>query len=334
MLRVDASDRGQSPPASLRHAVGITMRALNWHRSNTFHHRQFPPARALADRLRTASAGGVSVCLPARNEERTIGPILECLGGLRELGLVHQIVVVDDSTDSTAEIAIELGAEVYVQRELMPELGEVLGKGDALWRALPMLRGEILCFLDADSEHFGPHFVSGLLGPLLHDERIGFVKAFYRRPFRFGELTLPDEGGRVTELTARPLLNLFYPDLAGFEQPLAGEVAVRRTLLEQLPFATGYGVDIALLIDAYAAVGLEGLAQVDLDVRQNAHQPLRDLTGMASAVLRAMAVRLEREGRLRGPLPSGLLMPEGQDLRAHSVSGIERPPLLAARAAA
>jgi glucosyl-3-phosphoglycerate synthase len=278
--------------------------------------------------------GPVSVCLPARNEERTIGSILTCLGELREIGLVDQIVVVDDSTDCTAEISRQLGAEVHGQRGLRPGLGEVLGKGDALWRALPVLRGEIVCFLDADSEHFGPHFVSGLLGPLVHDERIAFVKAFYRRPFRFGDLTLPDEGGRVTELTARPLLNLFYPDLSGFEQPLAGEVAMRRTLLERLPFATGYGVDIALLIDAYGAVGLDGLAQVNLDLRQNAHQPLRELAGMASAVLRAVAVRLEREGRLSGPLPSGLLVPETDDLRVHSVSATERPPLLAARAAA
>ena len=141
-------------------------------------------------------------------------------------------------------------------------------------------------------------------------------------------------GATITELTARPLLNLFYPDLAGFEQPLAGEVAIRRSLLERLPFATGYGVDIAMLIDAYSAVGLDGLAQVNLDVRQNAHQPLRELTGMASAVLRAVAVRLEREGRLRGPLPSALLLPETDDLRVNSVSATERPPLLAARAAA
>lgn len=318
----------------LRHAVLMTMRALSWHQRNTFHHRQFPSASALAARLRAAEMGPVSVCLPARNEARTIGPILNCLAGLRELGLIDQIVVVDDSVDGTAEIARELGAEVHAQRKLRPELGEVLGKGDALWRALPVLRGEIVCFLDADSEHFGPHFVSGLLGPLIDDARIAFVKAFYRRPFRFGELTLPDEGGRVTELTARPLLNLFYPDLAGFEQPLAGELAIRRTLLERLPFATGYGVDIALLIDAYGAVGLDGLAQVNLDLRQNAHQPLRELAGMASAVLRAVALRLEREGRLHGPLPSGLLVPETDDLRVQSVSATERPPLLEARAAA
>ncbi|MGN6168904.1 MAG: glucosyl-3-phosphoglycerate synthase, partial [Solirubrobacteraceae bacterium] len=318
----------------LSHAVVVTMRAVSWHQSNTFHHRQFPSARVLAERLRAAETGPVSVCLPARNEERTIGPILSCLGDLRELGLVEQIVVVDDSTDRTAEIARGLGAEVHGQSELRPDLGDVLGKGDALWRALPVLRGEIVCFLDADSEHFGRHFVTGLLGPLVHDERIAFVKAFYRRPFRFGDLTLPDEGGRVTELTARPLLNLFYPDLAGFEQPLAGEVAIRRRLLERLPFATGYGVDIALLIDAYQVMGLAGLAQVNLDLRQNAHQPLRELAVMASAVLRAVAVRLEREGRLWGPLPSGLLVPETEDVRVQSVSVTERPPLVTARAAA
>ena len=310
------------------------MRALSWHQRNTFHHSQFSSASALAARLRAAEMGPVSVCLPARNEVRTIGPILRCLRELREVGLIEQIVVVDDSVDGTAEVARELGAEVHAQRELRPELGEVLGKGDALWRALPVLRGEIACFLDADSEHFGPHFVTGLLGPLVDDPRVAFVKAYYRRPFRFGELTLPDEGGRVTELTARPLLNLFYPDLAGFEQPLAGEVAMRRTLLERLPFATGYGVDIALLIDAYAAVGLDGLAQVNLDLRQNAHQPLRELAGMASAVLGAVALRLEREGRLHGPLPSGLLIPETDDLRVQSVSATERPPLREVRAAA
>ena len=206
----------------------------------------------------------------------------------------------DNSSDGTGEIARALGVDVRAQEQLMPEHGPVLGKGDAMWRALPILTGDIVCFLDADSEDFGAHFVTGLVGPLLRDPRIAFVKGFYRRPFRVGELTLPQGGGRVTELTARPLLNLFYPELAAIEQPLAGEIAVRRELLERLPFMTGYGVDIALLIDAYHAVGLDGLAQVDLDVRQNAHQPLRDLGPMAYAVLQAVASRLEREGRSRG----------------------------------
>jgi glucosyl-3-phosphoglycerate synthase len=197
-----------------------------------------------------------------------------------------------------------------------------------------VLTGDVVCFLDADSECFGVHFACGLIGPLLCDRQIEFVKGFYKRPFRVGELTLPDEGGRVTELTARPLLNLFYPDLAPVRQPLAGEIAARRELLEQLPFVTGYGVDIALLIDAYAAVGLDALAQIDLDVRQNAHQSLRDLGPMAFAVLEAVASRLQREGRLRGPLPSTFLAPDEDELYTRSAPAVERPPLAVLRAAA
>jgi glucosyl-3-phosphoglycerate synthase len=217
---------------------------------------------------------------------------------------------------------------VHSQDDLRPELGPVLGKGDAMWRALPVLTGEVICFLDADSEQFGAHFACGVLGPVLCRPEISFVKGFYRRPFRIGDTTVPDGGGRVTELTARPLLNLFYPDLAGIRQPLAGEIAARRDLLERLPFATGYGVDIGLLIDVYSAVGLDGIAQVDLDVRQNAHQPLRDLGPMASAVLETVAARLEREGRLRGAL-SGVEVPS-----AAGPVPVERPPLRSLRAAA
>jgi glucosyl-3-phosphoglycerate synthase len=312
----------------------MSQRARSWHRQNTFHHDSFPASRLLEERRRTPRPPSVSVCLPARNEEQTIGSILEGLIPLRNVGLVDQIAVVDGSSDRTPEIARALGAEVYSQNQLLPEWGEALGKGDAMWRALSVLRGELVCFLDADSERFGSHFACGLLGPLVCTENIHFVKASYSRPFRVGGATLPNEGGRVTELTARPLLNLFYPELAGFGQPLAGEFAARRPLLERLPFATGYGVEIGLLIDALAAVGLDGLAQVDLDVRQNAHQPLRELGPMAAAVLRALAVRLEREGRLDGPLPETLLMPGADGLRELTVGAVERPPLVEARAAA
>ncbi len=287
--------------------------ADTWYRHNTFRHQAYPP-----ERLARARRASVSICLPARDEERTIGQILEQLAPLRELGIIEQVVVVDDSRDSTPAIATRLGAEVHPQSELMPELGPVLGKGDAMWRSLPLLRGELVCFLDADSERFGAHYVCGLLGPLLCEPGIAFVKGFYRRPFRVGGVTLPDEGGRVTELTARPLLSTFYPPLAAFEQPLAGEVAATRELLERLPFVTGYGVDIGLLLDAYGLASLDALAQVDLDVRQNAHQPLRELGAMASAVLQAVAVRLKREGRLRGPI----------------APVIERPPLVLRDAAA
>jgi glucosyl-3-phosphoglycerate synthase len=307
----------------------MTMRARTWHQSNTFAHQRYPAARLAAERTAT-----VSICLPARNEAGTIGPILEQLMPLIGRGVVDQVVVVDDSSDGTADIARGLGAEVHDQFALAPELGPVLGKGDAMWRSLRVLRGEVICFLDADSQEFGSHFACGLLGPLLCESRIAFVKGFYRRPFRVGDTTLPDGGGRVTELCARPLMNLFYPELAAIEQPLAGEVAARRELLERLPFVTGYGVDIALLLDAYDLAGLDALAQVDLDVRQNAHQPLRDLGPMAYAVLQAVGARLEREGRLRGPLPGTFLVPgaEGPHLRASHP--VQRPPLADLRAAA
>ena len=307
----------------------MSVRVRSWHRSHTFHHSEFPPERLAAGRRHT-----VSVCLPARDEERTIGAIVSSLTPLREAGVIDQIVVVDASTDDTAQIARELGAEVHDQNDLRPEMGPVQGKGDAMWRSLAVLTGDVICFLDADSDHFGGHFACGLLGPLLTDSRLSFVKGLYRRPFRVGEMTLPDGGGRVTELTARPLLNLFYPELAGVAQPLAGEVAARRELLESLPFVTGYGVDIALLVDAYHAVGLEGLAQVDLDVRQNAHQPLRDLGPMAFAVLRALASRLERDGRLTGPLPATFLTPGDEELPTLGGDQVERPPVATLRAAA
>ena len=307
----------------------MSARARSWHRSNTYVHSAFP-----AQRLAAESSASVSICLPARNEARTIGTILEQLLPLRDLGIVDQIVVVDDSTDGTGDIARLRGATVYDQEQLMPELGPVLGKGDAMWRALPHLGGEVICFLDADSEDFGPHFACGLLGPILCDQRISFVKGFYRRPFRVGEVTLPEGGGRVTELTARPLLNLFFPELAAIEQPLAGEIAVRRELIENLPFVTGYGVDIGLLLDAYERIGLQGLAQVDLDVRQNAHQPLRELGPMAYAVLHAVATRVAREGRLEGPLPASFTTLGEDGPAASGAEPVERPPLTRLRAAA
>lgn len=293
-------------------------RARRWEQTHSFSHRDFPLERLIA----AAERPSVSICLPARNEERTIGPILHALEPLRQAGVVGQLVVVNHSTDATGEIAAGLGAEVYDQEHLMPEFGPVLGKGDAMWRALRVLRGELICFLDADSEQFGAHFALGLLGPLICDPTVAFVKGFYRRPFRLGETVVSEGGGRVTELTARPLLKRFFGDLSAVRQPLAGEVAARRELLVQLPFVTGYGVDIGLLLDAYAAVGLERLAQVDLDVRQNDHQPLRDLGPMAEAVLATVSARLAQSGRLAdgdhvAPVQRPPMAAFGRQARAH-----------------
>lgn len=276
----------------------------------TFSHRAFT-----ADLLADARKVSVSVCLPARDEASTIGPILEQLMPLRDRGVVDQVVVVDDSTDGTGDIARDLGAEVHDQSARIADLGPVCGKGDAMWRALSVLRGDVICYLDADSEDFGAHFALGLIGPLLTDPSLAFVKGFYRRPVKLGDTRLPEGGGRVTELTARPLLTRFFPELSGFLQPLAGEIAARRTLLERLPFATGYAVDIGLLIDAWRTAGLDALAQVDLDVRQNRHPPLTDLGPMAAAVLAAVTSRLEQDGRLQPSGPPLLERPAMASLR-------------------
>ncbi|HKP90094.1 MAG TPA: glucosyl-3-phosphoglycerate synthase [Thermoleophilaceae bacterium] len=263
----------------------------------SYHHSQFGAARA------------VSVCIPVREEAGTIGGIVESL-----LDSVDQVVVVDaSSSDGSAAIAAGAGAEVYDQSELLPEFGELRGKGDAMWRSLTVLRNEIVCFVDGDSLDFGPHFVHGLVGPLFADPSLRYVKGFYRRPF--GDQ--PEGGGRVTELTARPLLRLFYPELAECRQPLAGEIAARRSLLESIPWATGYGIEIAQLIDVYREVGIDAMAQVDLDVRRNRHQPLSALGAMASDVAAALATRLAREGRL-----------------TEAPAVLERPPLRSLRAAA
>jgi glucosyl-3-phosphoglycerate synthase len=301
-----------------------------WLRERSFHHSDFPPERLAAERT-----GSVSVCVPAREEAKTIGTIVRDLVGLRERGVIDQVVVVDgSSTDGTGRIAADEGAEVHVQSDLLPEFGPCQGKGDAMWRALTVLRGDIVAFVDADSEDFGPHFATGIVGPLVLDERIEFVKGFYRRPFKYDSVCAPEGGGRVTELTARPLLNLFYPELAAFAQPLAGEIAARRSLFERLPWATGYAIEIGQLIDAWYAVGLWGMAQVDLDVRQNRHQELRDLGPMAYAVLRGVTERLVREGRLSVEQRDALLTPGPEGLEERIVTLTERPPIASLAAGA
>jgi glucosyl-3-phosphoglycerate synthase len=269
-----------------------------WMRTRTFHHSLYSPAQVAA--ARSERGLSVSVCLPARECAQTVEEIVSALIPLREGGAIDEIVVIDAaSADGTATLARCAGASVYQETELIPELGPVLGKGDAMYRALAVLRGDVVCYLDADTLGFSAHYATGLLGPLVCEPyEIAFVKAFYRRPFEHGALSLPEEGGRVNRLLARPALSLFYPELSAVRQPLAGEVAARRDLLERLPFATGYGVEIGMLIDAWREVGLERIAQVDLDEHRNHHQPLTALESMARTVLATIARRVQDEGRL------------------------------------
>jgi glucosyl-3-phosphoglycerate synthase len=267
----------------------------------------------------------VTVVIPARECATTVAGVIETtVGPAYDAGLVDQVVVVDAaSIDGTADRAAAAGATVMQQDELAPELGPALGKGDAMWRALAATGGEIVCFLDADTEDPDPGHLLGLLGPLLTDPEIALVKGAFARPFNAGGRALPDEGGRVTELMARPLLNLHVPLLAGFTQPLAGEFAGRRRLLERLPFPVGYGIEIALLIDALEEMGLEALAECRLGSRQNRHQSLRALGEMAFAVLAAV------ERRTDGPRSAtgGQFLRPWEDGRIVRVPVGERPPL-------
>ncbi|WP_084960958.1 glucosyl-3-phosphoglycerate synthase [Thermoactinospora rubra] len=279
------------------------------------------------DRLLAAKGGStVSVVLPARNEERTVGVIVSAI--VRDLtGLVDEVLVVDSrSTDATAAVAAAAGARVVHQDAVLPHLPPMSGKGEALWKGLAASRGELVVFIDADLRNFGSHFVTGLLGPLLTDPSIHYVKAAYDRPLG----SKPGEGGRVTELVARPLLNLFWPELAGFIQPLGGEYAGRRRVLEQVPFVTEYGVETALLIDLLGLIGLDAMAQVDLGCREHSHQSTAALGRMAGQILLTAWSRLERDGRIvASEPPATTLLQFGLDRvpTTTSVAVAERPPL-------
>jgi glucosyl-3-phosphoglycerate synthase len=317
----------------------MNMTVWEWFEQRSFHHRDF---HSLALASNEAERPSTTLILPARNVAGTIGAILTIVADLRaRTGLPDQVIVVDaDSPDGTADIARAHGAEVYSENELISSYGPAQGKGDAMWRSLSVARGDIVMFADADTTDFRDHYVYGTLGPLLADPAIQFCKAAYRRPFTQGEKSVPDGGGRVTELMAKPLLNLFYPELAGFVQPLAGEFAARRELLNAVPFFTGYGVEIGMMIDVFAEVGLEGMAQVDLGTRQNRHQSLANLTRMSSVVLRTVAIReglAQREADGDEPGLWELRQPEtylhavatedGLRLDEHLNELIERPPL-------
>jgi glucosyl-3-phosphoglycerate synthase len=249
------------------------------------------------DRLLEGKRQTLTVVLPAREVADTVGPIVERVLALD--GLVDQVLVVDaDSEDGSGEIARAAGADVRSQRELRPEFGTVLGKGDAMWRALAAATGDLVAYIDADTRDFTPQFVTGLFGPLICEPDVEFVKGTYRRPFTAGDKVVPDGGGRVSQLTARPLLSAFYPDIAGLTQPLAGVVAAPRELLERLPFATGYAVETSMLLDVREAVGAGAIVETDLGERRNFHQPLHALRPMAEEVLAVVCERLRREGRL------------------------------------
>jgi glucosyl-3-phosphoglycerate synthase len=301
--------------------------AEGWFASRSYPHRRFADLAALAERKRRLALS-VSLVLPCREVAGTIGAVLDEVESLRRAtGLVDQVVVVDaGSRDGTADLARTRGAEVHDEAELLPQAGPVLGKGDAMWRALSVARGDVVLYADADSASFGAHFVYGMLGPLLCEEDVRFVKATYHRPFTAPDGTVVDDAGRVTELTAKPLLAIFYPELAGFGQPLAGEVAARRDLLCAIPFFTGYAVEAGMLVDVFRRIGLQGMAQVDLGSRVNRSQRLLALNSMSYAVARALLARAGRAVEADAYLHAAN-HPGGVQLERRRVQVVERPPL-------
>lgn len=276
---------------------------------------------------------GVSVVLPARNEGATVEAVVRACRQL-EGRLVDELVLLDGgSEDETAALAARAGARVYADTAVLPEYGPALGKGDSLWRALTVTSHELVVFVDTDIRNPHPHFVWGLLGPLLEDPNIALVKAFYERPVEMGAVLHPSGGGRVTELLARPLINLFWPALAGLVQPLAGEYAARRSLLEAIPFCTGYGVELGMLIDALALVGESAIGQVDLRERVHRNQSIEALSRMAFGIMQVAARRLTDDGRLTldGGMPQTYVQFTRDGAGVHRAEAevvvTERPPL-------
>ena len=268
----------------------------------------------------------VSVVLPALNEEETVGEIVAIIRHdlMQQVPLVDEIVVVDSgSTDRTSAVAAAAGARVVHRDDILPRIPAVPGKGEVLWRSLLVTSGDIVCFIDADLKEFSSDFVTGIVGPLLTDPGVDLVKAMYDRPLGGAS----GQGGRVTELMARPLLNMHWPQLAGFVQPLGGEYAARRSLLEQLPFPVGYGVELGMLVDALHLVGLDALAQVDVGVRKHRHQDGQALGRMAAAIYRTAQLRLARGHLIRPALTQFERGRDGFQPRTYSVDTEERPPM-------
>jgi glucosyl-3-phosphoglycerate synthase len=314
----------------------IPAKVDRWFAEANFHHGEFADLERLAQ-LKQKQGITVSLVLPTLNEAETIGPIVARANReLRErVPLVDEVLVIDSaSTDETRAIAEGAGARVVQHPDVLSRYGSFHGKGEALWKSLYETSGDIVVWADTDVRNWHARMVYGTLGPLLVESRLQYVKGYYQRPIVEGGVLKEGGGGRVTELVARPLINLFFPELSGFIQPLSGEYAGRRSLLEQLPFFTGYAVEIGHLIDALDRVGIAGLGQVDLERRLHRNQELEGLSRMSFVILQAVMKRLEerRRARLFAELGSTMKLPRSGrgrlSLEVQEIADQERPPMI------
>jgi nucleotide-binding universal stress UspA family protein len=314
----------------------LSERVDQWFAENTFHRREFEEMAKLVE-LKHKQKLTISLGLPALNEAETVGHIIRIIKQklFDDLPLLDELVLIDSgSTDDTVKIAEDIGIPVYVHQEILPQHGAFRGKGEALWKSLFVLKGDIIAWVDTDIRNFYPGFVYGLLGPLLREPEIAYVKGFYRRPIKMEGKLVSEGGGRVTELTIRPLFNLFYPELSGMIQPLAGEYAGRRSALERVPFFTGYGVETGLLIDLFTEVGLNAIAQVDLEERVHRNQTLASLSQMAFAIIQVVMQRLQEKNRIQMMdevnRSMKLIKPQEKSyaLELKPIQDRERPPMI------
>ena len=313
------------------------MSSVDWLKTNTYHHSRFKDISALVERKEERKLK-ISVCFPTLNEERTIAKEIVLIRSelMSRHPLVDEIVVIDSgSTDRTREIAAEYGASVYLASEILSRLPPLKGKGENLWKALHVLSGDIIVYVDADIKNIHPRFVYGLIGPLLAQDEVKFVKAFYDRPISLdAKRVKPSGGGRVTELVIRPLFSLYYPELTQIIQPLSGEYAGFREVFETISFPIGYGIETSMLLDIYRLHGMAAMAQVDLDKRVHRNQSTLALGRMAFGIMQTFLERLAAEGRIS--MEEGLhdvmiqyeLEGDAYARREHPIARSERPPIV------
>ncbi len=274
----------------------------NWIADNTYHHSRFWDLKKLAEAKKERDLT-ISLCLPTLNEEKTIGKEVVIFKSelVERYPLLDEIAVIDSgSDDNTLEVAKSFGADAYQADDILPELETKKGKGENLWKAIYQLKGDIIVYVDADISNVHPRFVYGLIGPLIYRDEVQYVKAFYDRPLSISGRDQSSGGGRVTEILIRPLFSLFFPDLTGIIQPLSGEYAVRREVLEQIHFPIGYGVETSHLIDVYTKFGLSAFAQTDLEERVHKNKPTKALGKMAFGILQTFIKRAKALGKLDG----------------------------------